>query len=53
MRHFKILAWFDSSQVMWHMKSTTKNIVYELLNDLRLRKFGNYRENPKMDQGRA
>ena len=45
MKHFKILAWFDSPQVMWCMKSITKNIEHELSyklpNDLRLRILGN------------
>ena len=30
MKHFKILVWFDSPQVKWHRKSSTKSIVYEL-----------------------
>ena len=38
--------WFDSPQVKWCMKSSTKNIRYELShelpNDLRLRILGNF-----------
>ena len=47
MKHFRILVWFDSSQVKWYMKSSTKNlyIVYELPhrfpNYLGLRTIGN------------
>ena len=41
MKHFRVLVWFDSPQVKWYMKSSTKNIVYELPhelpNDLRLK----------------
>ena len=44
MKHFKILVWFDSPQVKWYMKSSTKDIAYELPyelpNDLRLRILG-------------
>ena len=35
MKHFKILEWFDSPQVKWYMKSSTKSIVCELPHDLR------------------
>ena len=34
MIHFKILAWFDPSQVKWHMKSSTKIIIYKLPHEL-------------------
>ena len=58
MKHFKILVWFNSLQVKWYIKSSRKNIVYELLhkllNDLRLsdfRKSENYEK--KMGGGRA
>ena len=48
MKHLKIVVWFDSSQVMWYMKPSTKNIVYKLLY-----KFGNYGKNLKMSGDRA
>ena len=45
MKHFKILMSFDSPQLKWYIKSSTKNIAYELPlecpNDLRLRILGN------------
>ena len=45
MKHLKILLWFDSLQAKWYMKSSKKDIVYELPhelpNDLRLRILGN------------
>ena len=41
MKHFKILLWFESVQVKWYMKSSTKNIVPELPNVLRPRILGN------------
>ena len=45
MKHFEILMCFDSPQVKWYMKFSTKNIVYDLPlkfpNDLRLRILGN------------
>ena len=40
MKHFKILLRFDSPNVKWYIKSSTKNIVYELPNDLVLVHFG-------------
>ena len=48
MKHLKIVVWFDSSQVMWYMKPSTKNIVYKLLY-----KSGNYGKNLKMSGDRA
>ena len=45
-RQVQILGWFDSPQTKWYMKSSTKNIVYELprelLNDSRFRILGNW-----------
>ena len=45
MKHFKILAWFDSPQKESYMKSSAKNIEYELpfelLNNSRLKILGN------------
>ena len=45
MKHFKILMCFDSPQVKWYMKFSTKNIVYDLPlkfpNSLKLRILGN------------
>ena len=45
MKNFKILVWFDSPQVNWYMKSSSKIVVYELhhelSNDLRLRILAN------------
>ena len=40
MKHFKILVRFDSPQVKWYMKSSTKNI-YELPDGLSRRVVGN------------
>ena len=45
MKHFKILISFDSPQLKWYIKSSTKNITYELPlefpNDSRLTIIGN------------
>ena len=45
MKHFEIVTCFDSTQVKWYMKSSTKNVVHELPvkfpNNLRLRILGN------------
>ena len=48
MKHLKIVVWFDSSQVKWYMKSSTKSIAYKLPH-----KFGNYGLNLKMGGDRA
>ena len=34
MKHFKILVYFDWPQVEWYMKSSKKNIIYELPHEL-------------------
>ena len=52
MNYFKILVLFNSPQVKWYMKSSTKNIVNELSpelpNDLRLRILGNFIKTQKL-----